>query len=65
MLALFNSVGIWPEGADGTDVNACSKSHTRSLLAAADDFGKVALFSYPSFVPKVCCKMCTIIINNF
>lgn len=63
MVAVFHFVGIWPEGADGTDVNACSRSHLRSLLAAADDFGKVALFSYPSFVPKVCCGMPMMIIS--
>ena len=45
--------GIWPEGADGTDVNACARSHKDNLVASADDFGKVNLYQYPSCVPKV------------
>ena len=46
--------GIWPEDADGTDVNACCRSNTgdRDLLATADDFGKVKLFRYPCIVPR-------------
>ena len=46
--------GIWPEDADGTDVNACARSNTgdRDLLATADDFGKVKLFRYPCIVPR-------------
>lgn len=49
----FTTVGIWPEGADGTDVNACESSHSQSLLATGDDFGKVKLYSYPVCQPKV------------
>lgn len=45
--------GIWPEGADGTDVNACSRSNNESYLATADDFGKVNLYKYPCCQPKV------------
>ena len=38
--------GIWPEDADGTDVNACARSNTgkREIVVTADDFGKVELF---------------------
>ncbi|KAM6931867.1 echinoderm microtubule-associated protein-like 2 isoform 2-T2 [Lycodopsis pacificus] len=43
----FNTFGVWPEGADGTDINAVCRSHDGSLLASADDFGKVHLFSFP------------------
>ena len=39
--------GIWPEAADGTDVNAVCKSGSGKLLATADDFGAVKLFNYP------------------
>ena len=45
--------GIWPEGADGTDVNACSRSNKHHLVASADDFGKVNLYGYPCNQPKV------------
>ncbi len=50
--------GLWPEGADGTDINACTRSLTgeRELVATADDFGKVKLFRYPCIVPQADCK---------
>ena len=45
--------GIWPEGADGTDVNGCNRNHKETLLASADDFGKVNLYQYPCTQPRV------------
>ncbi|XP_005932651.1 echinoderm microtubule-associated protein-like 2 isoform X1 [Haplochromis burtoni] len=48
----FNTFGIWPDGADGTDINAACRSHDGSLLASADDFGKVHLFSFPCSQPR-------------
>jgi len=48
----FNTIGIWPEGADGTDVNNCTVSHDGRLVVSADDFGFVSLFSYPCVQPK-------------
>ncbi|XP_077467311.1 echinoderm microtubule-associated protein-like 2 isoform X1 [Stigmatopora argus] len=48
----FNTFGIWPDGADGTDINGVCRSHDDSLLASADDFGKVHLLSYPSSQPR-------------
>ncbi|XP_012579835.1 PREDICTED: echinoderm microtubule-associated protein-like 1 [Condylura cristata] len=39
--------GVWPEGSDGTDINAVCRAHEKKLLATGDDFGKVHLFSYP------------------
>ena len=47
------AAGIWPSGADGTDVNACSVSHKLNLIATADDFGKVNLYKYPCSQPHV------------
>ncbi|CAG0917732.1 unnamed protein product [Notodromas monacha] len=41
-------LGIWPTGADGTDVNACSRSRSKDLLAVGDDFGRVRLLSHPT-----------------
>merc|ERR1712168_93298 len=38
----FNTCGIWQEGADGTDVNGCSRNGENKLLASGDDFGKVS-----------------------
>jgi echinoderm microtubule-associated protein-like 6 len=40
--------GIWPSGADGTDVNSVDRSPTGDLLATADDFGKVKVFRFPA-----------------
>ncbi|XP_066252932.1 echinoderm microtubule-associated protein-like 2 isoform X1 [Euwallacea similis] len=48
----FTTVGIWPENADGSDVNYCGRSHDKRLLVSADDFGKVKLFAYPVIQPK-------------
>lgn len=43
----FHVFGVWPEGSDGTDINAVCRAHERKLLCTGDDFGKVHLFSYP------------------
>ncbi|XP_019716941.1 echinoderm microtubule-associated protein-like 2 isoform X1 [Hippocampus comes] len=48
----FTTFGIWPDGADGTDINGVCRSHADSLLASADDFGKVHLLSYPCSQPR-------------
>ncbi|KAM8904777.1 echinoderm microtubule-associated protein-like 2 isoform 1-T1 [Spinachia spinachia] len=48
----FNTFGVWPDGADGTDINAVCRSHEGSLLASADDFGNVHLFSFPCSQPR-------------
>lgn len=53
----FSSVGIWPEGADGTDVNACERSNGSRVMATGDDFGKVKLYLYPVKQPKVLRKI--------
>ena len=39
--------GIWPPGADGSDINAVDRSHSGHLVCTSDDFGKVKLFRYP------------------
>ncbi len=44
--------GIWPPGADGTDINAVDRSPSNSLLATADDFGLIKLFRYPCATEK-------------
>jgi len=48
----FNVIGIWPEGADGTDINSCSRSRDNQMLCSGDDFGKVHLFKYPVVQPQ-------------
>jgi len=42
--------GIWPSGADFSDVNSCDRSPNQKLLATADDNHRIKLFAYP--VPK-------------
>lgn len=49
----FQTIGVWPEYADGTDINAVCRNAEASLLASGDDFGKVKLFLYPATQPKV------------
>ncbi|XP_077350936.1 EMAP like 4 isoform X3 [Festucalex cinctus] len=48
----YHVFGVWPEGSDGTDINAVIRSHSRKVLAVADDFCKVHLFSYPCATAK-------------
>ncbi|XP_071662149.1 echinoderm microtubule-associated protein-like 4 isoform X8 [Patagioenas fasciata] len=48
----FQVFGVWPEGSDGTDINALVRSHNRKVIAVADDFCKVHLFPYPCSKPK-------------
>ncbi|XP_044230741.1 echinoderm microtubule-associated protein-like 1 isoform X7 [Thunnus albacares] len=43
----FQVFGLWPDGSDGTDINAVCRSNDKSLLVTGDDFGKVHLFTYP------------------
>ncbi|XP_034464123.1 echinoderm microtubule-associated protein-like 4 isoform X4 [Hippoglossus hippoglossus] len=48
----YHVFGVWPEGSDGTDINALIRSHNRKVIALADDFCKVHLFTYPCSTPK-------------
>jgi WD40 repeat protein len=48
----FDAMGIWPYGADGTDVNAVDRSRSRRHLVTADDFGGVNVFNYPAVVDE-------------
>uniref|UniRef100_V9KFR1 Echinoderm microtubule associated protein like 3 n=1 Tax=Callorhinchus milii TaxID=7868 RepID=V9KFR1_CALMI len=43
----FHVFGVWPDGSDGTDINALCRSHNERIVAVADDFCKVHLFQYP------------------
>lgn len=39
--------GIWPAGADGTDINAVDRHFSHKYVATSDDFGLLKLFRYP------------------
>ncbi|ETV84876.1 hypothetical protein, variant [Aphanomyces astaci] len=47
--------GIWPERADGTDINGACRSNSHKSLMTVDDSGHVNLFRYPCVQPKVRC----------
>uniref|UniRef100_A0A4W3JWB1 EMAP like 1 n=1 Tax=Callorhinchus milii TaxID=7868 RepID=A0A4W3JWB1_CALMI len=49
----FNVFGVWPEGSDGTDINALCRSYDKKILTTGDDFGKVHLFSSPCTQARV------------
>ena len=49
--------GIWPAGADGSDINAVDRSRSKSLVATADDFGDVKIFNYPCTTAGASCKV--------
>ena len=40
-------VGIWPPGADGSDINATDRHVSGKFLATSDDFGQVKIFNTP------------------
>jgi len=54
----FPVIGIWPEGADGTDINACCRSSNQEYIVTGDDFGQVNFFNFPSTKPKAYCQHC-------
>ena len=43
----FNTLGIWPQSSDGTDINATDVSKDLNVIAAATDFGTVKVYQYP------------------
>ena len=49
-------LGTWEKGWDGTDINAVSRSPSGNLLASADDFGKLRVFSYPCTLEGAPCS---------
>ena len=55
----FDVMGVWPSGADGTDVNACDVSAARRHLVAADDFGGVNVMNYPCVVDEAPRQRCS------
>lgn len=53
IFCLCYSLGLWPDGSDGTDINAVCSSYAKRLLATGDDFGKVHLFAFPCSQSRV------------
>lgn len=46
----FPVMGIWPDGSDGTDVNAVCATRDEKYLVTAGDDGLVKLFNFPCVV---------------
>ena len=43
----FPVLGVWPDGSDGSDINAAHRSNDGQLVLTADDFGGLKLFHAP------------------
>ena len=41
---------MWPDGSDGSDINAAHRSNDGRLVLTADDFGGIKLFNAPCVV---------------
>ena len=52
-LMTFDTIGIWPETVDGTDLVVGARSWSGSDFVAGDDFGKLKLYNFPVVKPKV------------
>jgi len=39
--------GVYPSGADGTDINSVDADESRQLVVAGDDFGSITIYRYP------------------
>lgn len=51
--------GVFPQGADGTDVNATDATRDRTLIAAGDDFGSVCVYKCPILKNTQNCRRLT------
>jgi len=40
-------MGVFPSGADGTDINAVDASKNRRHVVAGDDFGTMCVYNFP------------------
>ena len=44
--------GVFPQGADGTDINNVDCNKNRSLIAVGDDFGTMCVYRFPACKSK-------------
>ena len=56
-LVSFDTIGVWPETIDGTDLTMGCKSPSGKYFASGDDFGKLKLYNHPVNKPKVSLKL--------
>jgi len=43
----WDTMGSFPPGSDGTDINSVDANADRTLLAASDDFGTMTIYRFP------------------
>lgn len=52
-------MGVYPQGADGTDVNCVDASADRRLIVAGDDFGTICVYNFPVLKNSQQCRRLT------
>ena len=62
-LVSFDTIGVWPETIDGTDLTMGCKSASGKYFASGDDFGKLKLYNHPVNKPKVSLKLAVLLKN--
>jgi len=51
--------GVFPPGADGTDVNSVDTDANKKLIVAGDDFGSICVYNYPCIKNTHQCRRMT------
>ena len=51
--------GVFPPGADGTDINAVDASEDRTHIVAGDDFGTICVYRFPVLKNSQQCRRMT------
>ena len=52
-------MGIFPSGADGTDINAVDANKDRKYIVAGDDFGSINVYKFPVLKNTQPCRRMT------
>jgi len=52
-------MGIFPSGADGTDINSVDANHDRKYIVAGDDFGCINVYRFPVLKNTQQCRRMT------
>ena len=40
-------MGVFPQGADSTDINCADANEYRTIVVAGDDFGTICVYKFP------------------
>jgi len=52
----WDVMGVFPPGADGTDINNVCVNFNNTMVAAADDFATMAVYRYPCMKNSQDCR---------